>query len=1783
MLLVSCGFALFLPGCRNTLGPQNVPDKEASNAGTLTLAIVRQGTARTIAPDISADDFARFRLEFAVAEECESENENFYNIWEGIAYGTIQLDTGIWDLTVTAYMDEGEDESNLVAMAAGRLRVDISDGGEIMGSVALAPLTEGQGTFTWNIGFDEENLRFARMSVTRIDGEDPTPFGNPFLFGGNPLRGRTDSENFNAGQYRVVVVLERFNGDRAELRTILHIYRDKTSHFEMTFTDEHFGVDVLDYILSAWPNPRLNFYEMGITAGALSFAGISGVNDDNFADVVRWFDSLSSSTGLHPTNLADLRRLTDAALIGVAIDGFESFENRAQVREAILERVKNNTATPTISWLDDNMSMVHIGGYYILFDIPIPPTSPPPGMLTVEAQFAWLRANAQSYNYYLIRVDRRNDMIPAETLLPAGRTNLTITLRGTEQMQTIALFASGVLFIIDYGVTFILGENITLQGRNNNTNHLVRVNNGGTLIMNTGARITGNRNATNLAENGGGGVRVNSGGVFILDGGEISGNSTSNTVTTVGAPGHGGGVRVESGGRFDMLSGTISGNTGLNGGGVWNQGIFRMSGGVVYGNETTVLAGLRNTSRTVGSASLNNAGTAQRGTFNAGGAFTSLGTLGTINYTIRLANGLGQPTGVTVSPAAVSVPTGGTRSFTATVAGLFSPPQGITWSIVEPSAHAQTTIINGVLSIAIEENLAALTVRATSTFDNSIYGEANITVLQRDQDGNVIVPGVTLASQLAWLRENASSGDSYLVELNENDTIVPTAATTGVNQSLPTGRTNLTIVLRGVREMRSVSLSANGSHFWIPSSVTLVLDEYITLQGRNSNTNHLVRINSGGTLIMNTGARITGNENTTTAAANGGGGVRVNSGGVFILDGGEISGNSTTNTNTWTEVNHGGGVRVESGGRFDMLSGTISGNTGLNGGGVWNQGIFRMSGGVVYGNEATVLAGLRNTSRAVGSASLSNAGTAQRGTFNAGGAFTSLGMLGTSSNTIMLKDGVFQMIDGDLAARLAWLRYFAQSNGEYIVEISDNETIAPTFADTGANQALPTGRTNLTIILRGVGGMRSVSLSAHGSLFGIPSGVTLVLDQYVTLGGHALNTNHLVRVNSGGTLIMNEGSRITGNQNTTTIAVNGGGGVRVNSGGVFILDGGEISGNSTTTSFTTTGNGGGVHIEWNGRFDMLSGTISGNAGQNGGGVWNQGTFQMSGGVVYGNEAAVDSTLRNTSRTVGSASLSNTGTAQRGTFDSGGAFTSLGSLTTTNNTIRLVNGLGQPTGVTVSPATVSVPTGGTQNFTATVAGLFAPQTVVWSIVEPGVHAQTTITNGFLSVAAGENLAALTVRATSAFNGSVVYGEAAVTVLQTGPISITVTGISTTHPSTSVEIELRYPETVTRVASGSGNISGSSATFTLWDRNGDHRFDVPGNYEVSLRFGCCYECDGEHPRTYRIALINITSGTNTIPWSVFSFMPPINITVTGIPSQYHGSAAEMILMIPGTMNDAAWVGDTYIPGSSITFTLHGASPGIYDVMFVDTLLFDGADNFGMYRAPSRSITAGTNSIPWSAFASVPPSITITLTGIPAEYRDGFGGIELECAMTGGWADWSRTEITGASATFSFWFASPGTYDVRLWIKGSNRWGEAVASARNITATSIIPWSAFHFTDGGETMPVTVTGIPERYHGDWGDLDLYIPGTSNHVARAEVFPVGTSTTFRFRLRDVEPVIYDVILWLNDFRVRYILLSRNITAGTSIPFTQFTLAPQAFSGSLGQPERATPSRSRARLLKAR
>ncbi|MCL1954927.1 MAG: hypothetical protein FWF61_03255 [Brevinematales bacterium] len=142
-----------------------------------------------------------------------------------------------------------------------------------------------------------------------------------------------------------------------------------------------------------------------------------------------------------------------------------------------------------------------------------------------------------------------------------SKSGLNLWIEGLGANRTISLAGTGRLFSLTGSSTLTLGKNITLKGVSNNEAPLIYIYNS-TLVMKAGSVITGNTNT----DGSGGGVNVNTGGTFNMEGGEIK-NNTAN-ITSSGSR-NGGGVTVQANtSTFNMSGGTITGNTAkTNGGG----------------------------------------------------------------------------------------------------------------------------------------------------------------------------------------------------------------------------------------------------------------------------------------------------------------------------------------------------------------------------------------------------------------------------------------------------------------------------------------------------------------------------------------------------------------------------------------------------------------------------------------------------------------------------------------------------------------------------------------------------------------------------------------------------------------------------------------------------------------------------------------------------------------------------------------------------------------------------------------------------------------------------------------------------------------------------------------------------------------------------------------------------------------------------------------------------------------------------------------------------------------
>jgi uncharacterized repeat protein (TIGR02543 family) len=235
-----------------------------------------------------------------------------------------------------------------------------------------------------------------------------------------------------------------------------------------------------------------------------------------------------------------------------------------------------------------------------------------PSNYSLAQSLTWIASNAVDGGVYAVTINTNAAIAPQP--LYYGGYNVSIILNGGTTERTVSLSSNGSLFTVESGVTLTLGANVTLQGRSNNIASLVRVNNGGMLVMNTGSKITGN---TSSAYGGdptyGGGVLVDSGGIFTMNGGEISNNIaeygggvsvyggifmmnngtiSNNKAVYNSDESFGGGVDVDNNGTFTMTGGTIRDNSADYGGGVdMYDGTWTMSGGIISGNTAATKGG----------------------------------------------------------------------------------------------------------------------------------------------------------------------------------------------------------------------------------------------------------------------------------------------------------------------------------------------------------------------------------------------------------------------------------------------------------------------------------------------------------------------------------------------------------------------------------------------------------------------------------------------------------------------------------------------------------------------------------------------------------------------------------------------------------------------------------------------------------------------------------------------------------------------------------------------------------------------------------------------------------------------------------------------------------------------------------------------------------------------------------------------------------------------------------------------------------------------------------------
>jgi len=452
---------------------------------------------------------------------------------------------------------------------------------------------------------------------------------------------------------------------------------------------------------------------------------------------------------------------------------------------------------------------------------------------------------------------------------------------------------------------------------------------------------------------------------------------------------------------------------------------------------------------------------------------------------------------------------------------------------------------------------------------------------------------------IAYVNANAAAGPyTLLVGGNEN---------VGAQQI---NTANFDLTLQGLDEERTIQLSDTADTlFSIGSNASLTLGSNITLKGRTNGTNNLVSVS--GTFTMEDGSKITGHRASS-------GTVSVTTGN-FIMNGGEISGNTTTPTGNC------GGVFVNFGTFTVGGSAVISGNTSSPG---TPSNVFLNNENFIILGDGTSTTGYvpapaSNMEIWVQTATLSDVIVENGATAAIAGYFHA----DDEGKDVLLSDGRLVISDfyGQVAA-------YGGAPDNVTINVPYNLTLP-------RNVTVPTpGTTGITLTIKSLSGSNILTRGAADSdaskgLFMVSDGARLVFEDIKIDGNKDAHTNNaasLVRVNSGGTFTLKSGALLKDNRATNgggvyvtgtgskftmesgevsgNVATSGGGGVYMN-GGTFNLSGGEISENTANGS---TGGGGGVYVG-SGVFNFTSGTVSDNVATSGGGgvYMNGGEFNMS--------------------------------------------------------------------------------------------------------------------------------------------------------------------------------------------------------------------------------------------------------------------------------------------------------------------------------------------------------------------------------------------------------------------------------------------------------------------------------------------------------------------------------------------------------------------------------------------
>ena len=355
----------------------------------------------------------------------------------------------------------------------------------------------------------------------------------------------------------------------------------------------------------------------------------------------------------------------------------------------------------------------------------------------------------------------------------------------------------------------------------------------------------------------------------------------------------------------------------------------------------------------------------------------------------------------------------------------------------------------------------------------------------------------------------------------------------------------------------------------------------------------------------------------------------------------------------------------------------------------------------------------------------------------------------------------------------------------------------------------------------------------------------------------------------------------------------------------------------------------------------------------------------------------------------------------------------GSVTSAATSAVLAANAAAPTvtGVTVTPATISVVKGGTQTFTAAVTGENNPaQTVIWSVDTPHTNGTAITTAGILTVAAGETATTLTVRAVSTVD-TTKSGTAAVTVSSTA--SVTVNAVTVT-PATAT-VAKGGNQTFTAAVTGNG----SPAQTVTWSVDTPH-----ANGTTITTAGVLTVAAGETATTLTVraaSTVDTTkSGTATVTVTGDTSSPLTgSVSITGTAQAGQVLTANIAnlggsgtVSYQWTRGDSAEAAGTAISGAvAQTYTPSANDVGKYLKVTVTRTGYTGS----VTSAVTSAVLAADTTIPTVTSVTVTPANPSVVKGGTQQFSATVIGTNnpaqtVTWSVTGGGAGTSITSTAG-----------------------------------------------------------------------------------------------------------------------------------------------------------------------------